>query len=313
MLTVPITQGQHASGPARLHRRPVVGNRDDRGRGDRAVHHGVQRPGDAGAAAHPLAQARRARRPDPAPAASSGGPASSPSCCSATPITGSPANPARSPRSAWSPSPSSPSSCRRSSAACSGATPRGWAPSPAWRWASSPGPTPCWCRCLARSGVISEAILDGPWHIALLQPEALFGLTGWDPLTHALFWSMTANIGGYILVSLFSRPGPDRAHPGDRLRRRLPAAAGRGGDLAPLGGAGRALRPAAALHRPRARGARLQRLCREARRQHRRPAGGRCRADRLRRAAARRQHRRRVGARHGGGHRQGRDARASRR
>ena len=58
---------------------------------------------------------------------------------------------------------------------------------------------------LARSGVMPEAILDGPWHIALLQPEALFGLTGWDPLTHALFWSMAANIGGYILVSLFSR------------------------------------------------------------------------------------------------------------
>ena len=57
---------------------------------------------------------------------------------------------------------------------------------------------------LARSGVISEAILDGPWHISLLRPEALFGLTGWDPLTHALFWSMAANIGGYILVSLFS-------------------------------------------------------------------------------------------------------------
>jgi Na+/proline symporter/nitrogen-specific signal transduction histidine kinase len=58
---------------------------------------------------------------------------------------------------------------------------------------------------LARSGVMPEAILDGPWQIALLQPEALFGLTGWDPLTHALFWSMAANIGGYVLVSLFTR------------------------------------------------------------------------------------------------------------
>lgn len=58
---------------------------------------------------------------------------------------------------------------------------------------------------LARSGVMAADILDGPWHIALLQPEALFGLTGWDPLTHALFWSMAANIGGYILVSLFTR------------------------------------------------------------------------------------------------------------
>ncbi len=58
---------------------------------------------------------------------------------------------------------------------------------------------------LARSGVVSIAILDGPWHFALLRPEALFGLIGWDPLTHALFFSMAANIGRYILVSLFSR------------------------------------------------------------------------------------------------------------
>ncbi len=58
---------------------------------------------------------------------------------------------------------------------------------------------------LARSGVISEAILDGPWHIATFRPEALFGLTGWDSLTHAFFWSMTANLSGYIVASLFSR------------------------------------------------------------------------------------------------------------
>ena len=58
---------------------------------------------------------------------------------------------------------------------------------------------------LARSGVLPEGILDGAWHIAVLRPEALFGLSGWDPLVHAFFWSMTANIGGYVLVSLFSR------------------------------------------------------------------------------------------------------------
>ena len=58
---------------------------------------------------------------------------------------------------------------------------------------------------LARSGVVPEAILDpGPWGITFLRPEALFGLGGWEPLTHALFWSMAANIGGYIIVSLYS-------------------------------------------------------------------------------------------------------------
>ncbi|MCW5587669.1 MAG: histidine kinase, partial [Chromatiales bacterium] len=59
---------------------------------------------------------------------------------------------------------------------------------------------------LARSGVMSEAILDpGPWGITFLRPEALFGLGGWEPLTHALFWSMAANLGGYIIVSLYSQ------------------------------------------------------------------------------------------------------------
>ncbi|MBN9020556.1 MAG: sodium:solute symporter, partial [Rhizobiales bacterium] len=59
---------------------------------------------------------------------------------------------------------------------------------------------------LARSGVLSEAILDpGPWGLSFLRPEALFDLDGWDPLTHALFWSMAANVGGYVLVSLYSR------------------------------------------------------------------------------------------------------------
>ncbi len=59
---------------------------------------------------------------------------------------------------------------------------------------------------LARSGMFSEAVLDpGPFGLAFLRPEALFGLDGWEPLTHALFWSMAANIGCYILVSLYSR------------------------------------------------------------------------------------------------------------
>ncbi len=59
---------------------------------------------------------------------------------------------------------------------------------------------------LIRSGLFPDGILDfGPWRIAFLRPEALFGLGGWEPLSHALFWSMLANIGGYILVSLFSR------------------------------------------------------------------------------------------------------------
>lgn len=45
-------------------------------------------------------------------------------------------------------------------------------------------------------------ISDGLFGIAFLKPYALFGLTGFDSLSHALFWSMLANIGGYVIVSL---------------------------------------------------------------------------------------------------------------
>ncbi|WP_431858378.1 ATP-binding protein [Azospirillum sp.] len=60
----------------------------------------------------------------------------------------------------------------------------------------------------ARSGWLPGSFLDaGPWGAELLRPYALFGLEGLDPLTHALFWSMLANIGLYVAVSLFDRPG----------------------------------------------------------------------------------------------------------
>ncbi|HSE79967.1 MAG TPA: sensor histidine kinase [Alphaproteobacteria bacterium] len=60
----------------------------------------------------------------------------------------------------------------------------------------------------ARSGWMPMSFLeDGLWGIELLRPYALFGLTGFDPLAHALFWSMVVNIGGYVAVSLATRQG----------------------------------------------------------------------------------------------------------
>ncbi|MDR3516411.1 MAG: sensor histidine kinase [Azospirillaceae bacterium] len=60
----------------------------------------------------------------------------------------------------------------------------------------------------ARSGWLPNGfITDGPGQIALLKPYALFGLTGLDPLTHALFWSLVGNILVFVLVSVFDRPG----------------------------------------------------------------------------------------------------------
>ncbi|MBI2307460.1 MAG: EAL domain-containing protein [Rhodocyclales bacterium] len=56
---------------------------------------------------------------------------------------------------------------------------------------------------LARSGWLPLALLDeGPFSIALLRPLALFGLEGLDEITHAMLWSMVANIGAYVGVSV---------------------------------------------------------------------------------------------------------------
>ncbi len=52
----------------------------------------------------------------------------------------------------------------------------------------------------------TDFISDGLWGITLLKPEQLFGLSGLDNLTHSLFWSMLANIGLYVGVSLWRTP-----------------------------------------------------------------------------------------------------------
>lgn len=61
----------------------------------------------------------------------------------------------------------------------------------------------------AKSGWIATSFLtDGPFGLELLRPEALFGLTGFDWLSHALFWSAIFNLGLFIGVSLFTRQSP---------------------------------------------------------------------------------------------------------
>lgn len=58
---------------------------------------------------------------------------------------------------------------------------------------------------LARSGWLPDGLVDaGPWGIALLKPQALFGLEGLDDITHAMVWSMIANVGAYVGVSLLA-------------------------------------------------------------------------------------------------------------
>ena len=59
----------------------------------------------------------------------------------------------------------------------------------------------------AKSGWLPvEFLRDGLFGLALLRPQQLFGLTGLDEISHSLFWSLFANIGCYLGVSLADRP-----------------------------------------------------------------------------------------------------------
>lgn len=53
-----------------------------------------------------------------------------------------------------------------------------------------------------------ELLRDGPFGIALLRPQALFGLGGVDPLVHSLFWSLSVNTLLFVLGSLAREPRP---------------------------------------------------------------------------------------------------------
>jgi len=63
---------------------------------------------------------------------------------------------------------------------------------------------------LARSGWLPIGLMEeGPFGVALLKPLELFGLAGLDQITHAMIWSMIANIGAYMTVSLLSTQSAD--------------------------------------------------------------------------------------------------------
>lgn len=57
---------------------------------------------------------------------------------------------------------------------------------------------------LAQAGWLPGSfITEGPFGIALLRPLQLFGLDGLDAITHSLFWSILANAGLLVTLSLF--------------------------------------------------------------------------------------------------------------
>ncbi len=63
---------------------------------------------------------------------------------------------------------------------------------------------------LARSEWLPIGLLEhGPFGIELLRPLQLFGLTGLDQINHAMIWSMIANVGAYVVVSLAVSPSAD--------------------------------------------------------------------------------------------------------
>jgi signal transduction histidine kinase len=65
---------------------------------------------------------------------------------------------------------------------------------------------------IAKSGWLAIAFVEqGPWGLSLLRPEQLFGLSGLDSLTHALLWSLAANVGFYVAVSLARSPNAREA------------------------------------------------------------------------------------------------------
>jgi Na+/proline symporter/nitrogen-specific signal transduction histidine kinase len=62
----------------------------------------------------------------------------------------------------------------------------------------------------ARSGWLPVSFLEeGPLGVELLRPLALFGVAGLDQITHAMVWSMLANVGTYVGVSLMHAPSAE--------------------------------------------------------------------------------------------------------
>jgi len=57
-------------------------------------------------------------------------------------------------------------------------------------------------------GALASLTAHGPWGVSVLKPQALFGLSGFDPLIHSLFWSLGLNTALFIVVSVWSAQKP---------------------------------------------------------------------------------------------------------
>ena len=60
---------------------------------------------------------------------------------------------------------------------------------------------------LSRGGWFGTGWVDhGPFGIGILRPHQLFGMQGWDALTHGVFWSLLINVGAFVFASVRYRP-----------------------------------------------------------------------------------------------------------
>ncbi|MFK7754581.1 MAG: ATP-binding protein [Sedimentitalea sp.] len=58
-------------------------------------------------------------------------------------------------------------------------------------------------------GVFSTGMMQhGPFGLEWLRPQALFGITGLDPIVHSVLWSLSLNAAAFCAVSLASFPSP---------------------------------------------------------------------------------------------------------
>ena len=70
----------------------------------------------------------------------------------------------------------------------------------------------------AKSGWISSGFVElGLFGLPWLKAQALFGLHGLDEISHCLWWSMLANMGAFVAVSLNSRPDAVEASQAERF------------------------------------------------------------------------------------------------
>ncbi len=59
---------------------------------------------------------------------------------------------------------------------------------------------------MTEADIIAQSFIQhGPFGLEWLRPFHLFGLTGFDSISHGVFWSLLANTGAYVGVSLFSK------------------------------------------------------------------------------------------------------------